>query len=58
MLLQNNLNPGKYSFAKPYDSASGMPFWVYIICAVFLLYILVKVWIALKNDKKGKNNLN
>lgn len=52
MLLWNTNNPGKSSFAAPYDSSYGMPIWTYIVAIGILFFIIVKVWLALKKDGK------
>ena len=52
VLLADNLNPGKYTFAQPHDSAAGMPLWAYLIAVGVLVFLVVKVWVALKKDKK------
>jgi len=39
-------------YAAPYDSAYGMPLWTYIIAVGILLYIVIRVWIALKRDEE------
>lgn len=52
-------NPGKSSFATPYDSQTGIPENVATIVVVFavllFLYIGIRVWIALKNPNHKTN---
>jgi hypothetical protein len=52
MLLQTPYPAGKYLGAAPHDSAYGMPLWTYILAIAFLLYIVIRVWVAVKKDKK------
>ncbi len=58
MLLwgENTLNPGKSHFAAPYDSAYGMPWWAYIATVSVILFIVIRVGIALKKEKKGRKS--
>jgi uncharacterized membrane protein len=53
MLFQTTFNHSKSYYAKPHDSAYGMPLWTYILAVGILLFIVVKVWIAVKKDKKA-----
>jgi len=52
MFLQALYPIGKYSGTHPYDSSWGMPLWSYILAITILLYIIIRLWIAVKKDKK------
>jgi hypothetical protein len=32
------------------DSSQGMPLWAFILTALLLFYIVIRVWIAIKKD--------
>jgi hypothetical protein len=55
-LLAINLNPGKGTFARPFDSTQGIPskaaLFIFIGGVLLILYIIIRVWLSLKNGKK------
>lgn len=51
MFLQTLYPAGKYLGARPYDSAYGMPLWAFIVAVAILLYIVIRLWIAVKKSK-------
>ncbi len=52
MFLQTSYPAGKYLGAAPYDSSCGMPLWSFIVAVAILLYIVIRLWIAIKKSKK------
>lgn len=51
MFLQTLYPAGKYLGARPYDSAYGMHLWSFIVAVAILLYIVIRLWIAVKKAK-------
>ena len=41
---------------RPYDSIQGVPGWVQLLGVVFLAYIVIRVWLALQEDKDKNQN--
>jgi hypothetical protein len=40
------------------DSSDGMPLWAYLIAVAIIFYVVIKVRIALRRDKNGRNKRN
>jgi len=49
--------PGIDEFSKPYDSSLGIPSWVFIPIVIFVLYIIVRVYISIRKEKRSQNKL-
>jgi hypothetical protein len=41
-----------YHKGENFDSAQGMPLWSYILAILILGYIAIRVWLAIRKDKK------
>lgn len=52
MLFSVNIPPGSSKFARPYDSSSGVPSWFTPIGLAILLYLGIRVYLALRKTKK------
>ena len=55
MVILGAYLPGRNG-GVPYDSAQRMPMWSYIVALCIILYIVIRVWEALKKDKKGQKS--
>ena len=62
IILADNLNPGKGTFAHPYSSTTGVSpesgLWFTDAALVFLVYIIVRVWWSSRKDKLNTGNKN
>ena len=57
-IFLQNMNPGKSTFARPYDSTQGFTakgqIIFFLIIVVFGLYVGVRVWWSLRKDKMNR----
>jgi flagellar biogenesis protein FliO len=62
IILADNFNPGKGTFARPYSSTTGVSpeygLWFTAGALVFILYIIVRVWWSLRKDKLNSGGKN
>jgi len=57
-ILLQNMNPGKGTFGRPYDSTQGFTakgqMILFLIIIVFGLYVGLRVWWSLRKEKINK----
>ncbi len=54
VLQANPYNYGKEHFGKPYDSSAGVPLIFALIAIIIAMYIIIRVWLSFRKDKKNK----